>query len=345
MARVFLLLSVAAVTAACATGPSRDPSAPPPASFYTAAFPSTDMSGALSRVFGAVKQIQVTDLYEVHSFSNESAPTGTDLMSADVRGRAVSTESVSEIRRASAVMISRSATHVLFLTAAHAVFRPDTIVEYVGPDRDVAPDPTRSIRTLSVKRRQTNWVLDLPGSRTFQILAWDEVEDLALIGFRILATDELTYARPMPLRAGTAEEIKPGSFVYLLGYPGGYRMVSRGIATPVDEDERGAFVVDGNWNQGVSGGPILAIRGDDGTLEWVGLARAAAATIEERVAPSAAAAAEQDPRLPYEGPLFLEEALRIQYGVTLSVPMTAIREFLERNRRGLARLGYVVPIL
>ena len=148
----------------------------------------------------------------------------------------------------------------------------------------------------------------------------------------------------MPVSAGDPSELAVGSFVYVLGYPGGYRMVSRGIATPLDDGQDG-FVVDGNWNQGVSGGPVLAIRDDGDALEWIGIARAATAVLEPRVVPAPSAVEDYDPRLPYEGPVFLEETLRIQYGVTLSVPMTVIRRFMQRNRSRLDQRGYAVPFL
>jgi hypothetical protein len=347
MVRVSLIPWAAVVAGACgavpAAPPPSAPTVPEPIAHYSAAFPSADMSEELDRVFEAVKEIQVRVDYDVYSFSEESAPAGTDLMFEDVRDRAIETEPQTEVRRATAVLLSRSATHLLFLTAAHAVFRADTIVQYVGTPRDGDPDLTRKIRTLSVKSRQANWVLGLPRSRVFDIVASDEDEDLALIGFRILPTDQFGRTRPMPVVGGDSRELVTGSFVYVLGYPSGYRMVSRGIATPL-EGGRDAFVVDGNWNQGVSGGPILAVRGDGLGLEWVGVARAATAVAEPRIVPPASAVDEQDPRVPYEGPVFLEETLRIQYGVTLSVPMTAIRAFVERNRLRLAQLGYDVPV-
>lgn len=337
---VFNTIAAAALATACARAASLGPAAVP-AGYYPASFPTADLSSELSRAFESVKQIQVTVEYDVFSFADGDTPTPADLESRDVTDRAVARERVSQIRRATAVVISRSPDHVLLLTAAHAVFRPDTVIEYVGSG--VVPvDAERRIRTLRVKSEQVNWVLDLPGARTFQLLAWDEDQDIALIGFRPLATDRLLFARPISVPSGSPNELRTGSFVYILGYPGGYRMVSRGVATPLD-DGRDTFVVDGNWNRGVSGGAILAIREDGRTLEWVGMARAASATAEERVVPPPAAASHYDPRLPYEGPIFLEETLRIQYGVTLSVPMTTIRDFIERNRTQLARIGYGAP--
>lgn len=339
-----LLVIALVASGACAArgtgGPVRSTS-----TGYPASFPAADMSGPLSAAFESVKQLQVSVTYQVHSFAEDDAPTGADLEGEDVRARAASTMPVSETRRATAVLISRSARSVLFLTAAHAVFRPDTIVEYFGAGPS-PPSPAvsreRRIRSISIKSGQVNWVLGLPGPRAFDVLAWDAEQDVALIGFPIRETDGLERARAMRVPAGDPADLVLGSFVYVLGYPGGYRMVSRGVATPADDGTDG-FVIDGNWNQGVSGGAILAVRGDGAGLEWVGMARAAAAVREERLVAADSAVDAHDPAMPYEGPVFLQETLRIQYGVTLSVPMTDVRRFMEDHRESLGRRGYQVP--
>lgn len=343
------LLTMLAWAAACAPPGAPAPAATPtsaPSSTYRAAFPTTDMSGQLTPAFQSVKQIQVSVEYHVHSFSEDGAPTDQELDGDDILARASATTTVSETRRATAVVVSRSSRSILLLTAAHAVFRPDTIIEYFGVAGRgaVVTSPGRKIRSMSIKNVQTNWGLGLPGARTFDLLAWDVAEDLALIGLEYADLAGLARTWPMSLRAGDPGDLVPGSFVYVLGYPGGYRMVSRGVATP-QEDASDSFVIDGNWNQGVSGGAILAMRGSEEVLEWVGMARAAAAVREQRLIPSEVDAEEYDPALPYEGPVFLDEMLRIQYGVTLSVPMSTIRDFIEDNRARLTRLGYEVPRL
>ena len=338
VASVVALAVVLALTS-CVRAPV---SVPARSGGYPAASPVFDMSGALSTAFQSVKQIQVSVEYRVHVFAEANAPTERDLATEDVTARAVSTETYSEITRASAVVLTRSDRNVLLLTAAHAAFRPDTTVQYFGPAGTGGRD--RRLRSLSIKSRQTNWVLDQPGARPFELLAWDEDADVAVIGFPFLDTRQLGRPTPLGLVTGEPGALEPGSFVYILGYPGGYRMVSSGLATPLDRGD-GAFVVDGNWNQGVSGGLILAVRGGTETLEWVGMARAAAATREPRFLPPESALEQHDPAVPYEGPIFLEETLRIQYGVTLSVPITTIRRFLERHRARLTGQGYDVPRL
>jgi hypothetical protein len=337
-----LVAFVALSAAACASAPVDDPGR---SDGYRTAFPHTDMSESLARGFQSVKPIGVTTTYDVHLFAEEDAPTAVDLERGDVIPRAFSTLLTSETRGATAVVVSRSRRAVMLLTAGHAVHRPDTIVEYFGPVRPGAPagaEPGRRIRSLSIKSGQTNWVTGLPGVRTFEVLAGDQDEDIAVIGFEHREEDDLDEAFPMPVQTGDPTRLVPGSFVYILGYPSGFRMVSRGIATPM-EDGGGSFVIDGNWNEGVSGGAVLALRGNSGTLEWVGMARAAAARREQQFVPPEAAIEQHDPAVPYDGPIFLQEILRIQYGITLSVPMTAIRRFMEDNRARLRERGYAMP--
>jgi hypothetical protein len=310
---------------------------------YLAAMPTNDMSGALTRAFESVKQIQVSVTYELYFFPEDGAPTGRDLAAGDVTSRATATDAFAETSRATAVLVSSTPRSVLLLTAAHAVARADTVIEYFGADRELDHDEERRIRSLSIKSRQTNWVTDLPGSRTFEVIAVDEEEDVALIGFRTTSSAGLGDVRPMPVSPGDPGALSLGSFVYILGYPGGFPMVSQGVATPV-RDGRGSFVVDGNWNQGVSGGAVLAVTRDGRGLEWIGMARASAAEREIRLVPSVDVVESHDPALPYRGPVFLEETLRVQYGITLSVPMTVIERFIERSAPTLRRLGYSVPL-
>ena len=88
----------------------------------------------------------------------------------------------------------------------------------------------------------------------------------------------------------------------------------------------------------------MAVRGEDGSLEWVGVARAAAGRVEHRLVPDPEAIEDLvDGRLLYEGRIYLEETQRILYGISLSVSMTTIREFIDRNRDELERLGWGVP--
>jgi hypothetical protein len=95
------------------------------------------------------------------------------------------------------------------------------------------------------------------------------------------------------------------------------------------------FLLDGLFNRGISGGIILAVRGDTGALEWVGMASSASAASEFMLMPERRDVREEGVLVPYEGRLYLERTARIEYGITFSVPASAISRFLRDG--GLAR--------
>lgn len=316
-----------------------------PQAYYQTAFPDHDVSGQLEEAFRAVKRIRVTGVYDHYRFSPETAPLEGDPLGPGVLAQAVDTFTNSTSREASAAQIARTNRRVTLLTNHHATFFPDTLVEYAETPRGERPAPPgrRRIERVSVKRDQYNLVMDRAGIQPFEVLARDVQLDLALIGAAYPLGTEGRVLTILRVPVGDADRLSWGSFVYVLGHPGGYPMVTRGIVSDPRREATSSFLIDGLWNEGISGGPILAIRGQDGTLEWVGIARAAAGRVEQRLTPDPAALPRLDQRTLYEGRIYLEEVQRILYGISLSVPMTTIREFLNRNRSTLRNRGWEVP--
>lgn len=318
----------------------------PDRAYYHTAFPATDVSGSLEEILDSVKRIRVTTDYDVYFFADDDAPSADVALDESVLARAVDTTRVSEDRAASAVVLSRTDQNIALLTADHAVHRADTLVEHFTPEVEVAGLASERIRSVAIKQRQTNWILNLPDMDPFEILARDELADLALIGVEFPEGHEaLEEVVPLAAAPGDPDRLSWGSFVYVLGFPSGYPMVTRGIVSDPERSVTASFLIDGLWNQGMSGGPILAIRGDGEALEWVGMARAAAARTERRLVPDEDLVAEHELRAPYEGPLYVEEVRRIEYGITLSVTLFAIRDFIDRHRSELAGRGYELPEL
>jgi S1-C subfamily serine protease len=318
-----------------------------PQAHYQTAFPGHDVSGPLEEAFRAVKRIRVTGVYDHYRFPPGTAPLEGDPLGPDVLARAVDTFTNSTSREASAVQIAKANRRITLLTNQHAVHFPDTVVEYAataGRPRPTTPG-RRRIDRISVKRDQFNLVMDRTGIQPFEVLARDVQADLALIGASYPMGTEASVLSVLPVRVGDADRLSWGSFVYVLGHPGGYPIVTRGIVSDPRREATASFLIDGLWNEGISGGPILAVRGEDGSLEWVGIARAAAGRIEHRLAPDPEAIQSMDQRLLYEGRIYLEEVQRILYGISLSVPMTTIRTFINRSREDLRRRGWEVPRL
>jgi S1-C subfamily serine protease len=317
-----------------------------PQAYYRGSYPDQDVSGALEEAFRAVKRIRVTGVYHHYRFSPESAPREGDRLGAEVLARAVDTATSSSSREASAVQIALAGLRVTLLTNDHAIRFPDTLVEYAlaaGEEPDA--QERRVIHRVSVKRGQYNLIMDRSGLQPFDVLARDVPSDLALIGATFPGDAESSSLSVLRVPVGDSDRLAWGSFVYVLGHPGGYPIVTRGIVSDPRREATPSFLVDGLWNEGTSGGPILAVRGDDGTLEWVGIARAAAGRTERRLAPDPETTESQDQRSLYEGRIYLEEAQRILYGISLSVPMTTIREFIDRSRSDLRRGGWGLPEL
>lgn len=305
-----------------------------PQAHYQTAFPVTDVSGQLEEAFQAVKRIHVTGVYDHYRFLPETALFEGDALGEDVLALAVDTFRSTTSREASAVQVARATRGVILVTNHHVISFPDTVVEY----GEVAGH--RPITRISVKRNQYSLVKDRMTVQPFEILARDPASDLALIGAAYPGGTEDQVVSILSVQAGDSDRLSWGSFVYVLGYPGGFPMVTRGIVSDPHRESTSSFLIDGLWNEGISGGPILAVRGEDGSLEWVGIARAAAGKTEPRLVPDPETIQDPGQGLPYEGRIYLEDVQRILYGISFAVPMNTIREFIDRNRADLRRRGW-----
>lgn len=316
-----------------------------PQAYYQTGYPLRDTSEDLERILQSVKAINVTGVYRTYVFSEDDAPTAS-VPHATLLTRAVDTASVHRSRQASAVVVSEADRRLLLLTANHAVHFPDTVIEYLDDEDGQTPTeaPSRRIRSISVLTHRSNWVRGPPSMVPFEVLAQDAESDLAFLGVETPEDLDPGEMRAFPGSAGNPDSLSWGSFVYVVGHPAGFPMVTRGIVSDPGAELTDSFLLDGLWNEGMSGGLVLAVRGAGGELEWIGMARASAATMELRLMPEEGALAEHDPARAYEGPLYLEEVRRIQYGVTMAVPMDRIRRFVRRHEAGLRARGYGVPI-
>lgn len=318
--------------------------------YYQTASPLHDTSERLERVLRSVRRIQSRVAYTTYVFSEDSAPLRSELASPGILGGAVDTVASSQERAATAVLVSRTGRNLSLVTVAHALTFPDTVVELFGRGRPSDPPDAevggaRRVERISIKTRQTSWILDLPELDTFEVLARDESADVALIGVAYPEDEDLQDLEIYEGVVGEPDRLALGSFVYVLGYPRGYPMVTRGIVSTPTHPAMRSFLVDGLWNRGMSGGPILAVRGDGETLEWVGIARAAAGSVETRLVPEEDALEEYGEVRPYDGPIFLEEHRQIDYGIMHSVTMTDIRRLVDEHREDLAERGYELPDL
>jgi hypothetical protein len=296
--------------------------------YYQTAWPLHDTSRQIEEIFLSVKRIHVTGYYETFLFAPEDRVTRGALRNPETYRRARDRFVFDHAKAGTAIAISRVDRAVHLMTNAHVTRMQDTITAYF----DSAAHNGRFIESVAILRSKTNVIVGVPTASQFRVAASDTLADLALL--RVEVEHDVPEQAVPPLRApaGDPGRLSWGSFVYVLGYPRGYMMVTRAIVSNPRQSPDNTFLLDGLFNRGISGGLVLAVRGETGALEWVGLATSASANTEVVLAPERRGIDEQGVLLPYQGRLFIEEVRRIDYGITFSVPATAVTRFLRNSR-------------
>jgi S1-C subfamily serine protease len=327
------LAAAAALLAACGGRPYVVTDYGPQA-YYQTAYPQFDTSVQLERIFRAVKRIQVTGIYTTYRFEPSAAVTLADLADEATLSRAVERTSFDHSKAGTAAVIRRLGAQVTLVTNEHVTALPERIVTYFEPPGGSERPPAgRHVETVSILVVRTNIVTGLPGSRPFEVLARDSIRDIALLQVQLTPEESNRPIDVLRVRQGDPARLGWGSFVYVLGYPRGYRMVTTAIVSDPRYGRENEFLLDGLFNRGISGGIILAVRGDTGELEWVGMARAASGDPEITLVPEERNIEEDRVPIPYHGRLYAERIVRIDYGITFAVPMTSIQRFLDAAAR------------
>lgn len=302
-----------------------------PQAYYQTGFPIRDSSVELARIAESIHRIGVTAYYMTYRFAREDSVTDAAARDPRTLARARERYTFNHSKAGTASILGSDALGLTLITNHHVTRTPDTLIVHFR-DRPAAAGSERAVESISIRTRQTSYVFGMPATFPFRVIAHDSAADLALIRVDLPGADRLQGIHVLRTPLGDASRLAWGSFVYVMGYPKGYRMVTRGIVSDPGYAPNDAFLLDGLFNRGISGGLILAVRGDTGALEWVGLATGTAAQTEYRLLPEDRDVAEEGLLVPYEGRLYMELASRIEYGVTFPVSSTAIRRFLAVSR-------------
>jgi hypothetical protein len=257
-----------------------------------------------------------------------------------------------KLHEKSAIFINRSISgtatiiygddrHVALLTCAHVVSFPDTTISYY---LDQTGHRTPYVETYALKERQMNFAGAVPEGGELEILAIDTANDIVVLG----KTFSTPLSFPLPVfhyPIGRASELEWGSFVYLFGYPSGYRMVTKAIVSDPNRDKRNSFLIDAVFGGGFSGGIALAIRDGVPNFELVGMVKLVSARSYFVITPRREdGPIEYDPSVPYTGELFVDRKTDIEYGVSQAVSVEVIRDFIEKNRKSLSSRGFQISL-
>ncbi len=296
------------------------------APFYTSAFPDVDISEKLTEIKQSVIRITSTGFYRSYLLEDpditESNIQNTDF--SEALGKFTQTE---ESTAGTAIVIAKNNQRALLLTCAHVVQFPDTVIEYRKGDN--IPENT-FVESVTTKIRQTNFALNLPTLSNFEILAADDTKDLALLEID-LRNNEGVDIEPLRLTMGNSKNLRLASIIYVLGYPKGYPMVTRGIVSAPDRTGNGDFIADALFNRGISGGLVISSKDHYNSFDWVGMSCSAAASNTFNLVPNKNLIDNNERLQPYSGEVFVEKKSNLIYGITHAVSTNKIISFLEEN--------------
>lgn len=332
---LLLLLSLSLILGCASNIPSERQEASKESKSYTTSFPTRDVSDQLQDIKESVIRISSTGIYRTYVIKGRLL-TKSDLQKLDIEEVAFRSFTSNESTAGTAISVYSDNQTVVLLTNAHVINYPDTLISYI--DREGVSKQT-FIQSVKIKKNQNNLVYDLPNVGPFDIIDFNEDSDLALL--KVRKRDFPNFNAPsLPIAVGNPADLEWGSFVYILGYPKGYPMITRGIVSDPGRNKYDDFLTDALFNPGISGGLIIATRNDFRSFEWIGMTNTASADISKLLVPDPLKASEYENFDIYRDSIYVNTKTNLTYGITQAIPMKKIIEYLETNERELGRVGF-----
>ncbi len=301
---------------------------------YDTEFPYRSCASELNTIFGSVKKLHCIVEYRYYRFAIEKKITREDLTDFFINKRAAYADHEVQSVFGTALVISNHNGYIGLMTCAHVVDFPDTVIQYFDYD-------SVYVKSIAFKIKQRHIIYDVPEGGDFELLIKDSFFDIALLG-RQFTMEESIQIPVFGYPLGKARELELGNFLYVLGYPLGNPMITQGLVSNPGRSKEGHFLIDALFNRGYSGGIVLAIRDGAPNFELMGIVKSVSAETYWELRPSNGHIDAQTvtERLPYTGPLFVENQTNIRYGITFTVPIELIIRFLKTHEPFLESKGF-----
>lgn len=303
---------------------------------YDSEFPYRNCSDELENISKSVKKLYCLVEYDRYDFTIDDQLIKKSLINNSYKKAAFNKGFFSESVHGTATIIYNQYGNIAVVSCAHVIDYPDTIFSYFIDESDHQTD---FLQSISIKRKQLNFIRDLPGDGVLDIIAMDKDLDVAFLGnnFDNIGDDIKVFSYP----TGKANKLEWGSFVYIMGFPAGYQMVTRGIVSNPNTGKKGEFLMDALFNTGISGGIVLAVKDGVPNFELVGIAKSVSAKYKNVVKPEKDSHEEIfNPNVPYTGNLYIKLEKDINYGVTFAASIEAIRDIYFTNKDVFTRRGF-----
>lgn len=304
---------------------------------YDSEFPYKSSSDQLEEITNSVKMLNSVAYYTAYVFDYESMIRKKDINQKVLDEKNIDIGRFDRTASGTATIVSSQFGSVVLLTCAHIVDFPDTIISYF---KTPSGYNTGYIESISIKDKQVNYIPEFPSGGEVDVLVRDDKLDLALLG-RHFGKDHIGKFDVFNYPIGKAKELNWGSFVYAIGFPMNYKMLSKGIVSSPNKDKRGSFLIDAVFNKGFSGGVVLAIRDGVPNFELVGLVNTVPIMRQFVLTPKNPSRRRvYNPIVPYKGEAYLQEMMNIRYGVTKVISVETIIDFIQNNWKTVLTKGY-----
>jgi hypothetical protein len=300
---------------------------------YDSEFPDKSVSDKLNEISKSIKKLNCLAFYKTYVFPPGNSYTKNSLNTDKIEELSIDTEITNESLSGTAIVIYYDSETIGLLTCAHIVDYPDTIYNWYNKEQN-------SLHSVSVKVRQQNYIVELPRGSDIEIVVLDEKNDIALLSKKLDSHTE--QPEVFHYKTGNTKELEWGTFVYIMGYPLGKLMVTRAIVSDPEKSKSGAFLTDALYNKGISGSPVFALRDGVPNFEWIGMAKSASADNFLYLQPDKQSLGVVNSEHPYKGDAYVQQKLAINYGVTFSVTIEAISDFLKKNRQTIENAGILI---
>ena len=305
---------------------------------YDSEFPYRNASEQLEEVSESIKMLNYITYYKAYLFSEDQKILQSDINNKKkIKDSAIDQVYFNESVSGTATIIFYDGLKIGLLTCAHIGDYPDTVLTYFeSPDRQ----NKQIIQHMAVKIREHYYVNEIPGDVDFEVVVSDKKRDLAILSKRAI-NDPFRRIKPFKYPLGESSNLELGSFVYIIGYPMGHKMITKGIVSNTRDNRSDSFLIDALFNRGFSGGIILAIRDGVPNFELVGMAKSVSAKNQYFLAPSPLdGQSEYDPHFPYDGDIHVKKFEGINYGITYTISTDDIIKFFEENESILLQKGF-----
>jgi len=304
---------------------------------YDAHFPLSPVDEDIAKIESSVRLITNLTFYQAYDFSIESRIINVGITEEIIQKKSIKKYIVEQPASGSATILAQDLNKIALLTCAHVVYAPDTLINYFV---DKSGKLTSYIRSIAIKSRESINIITMPGLKNIHVLVSDNDQDIAIV----IATLDPMPIFPVPVFSypmGKAGELNWGTFVYVIGFPYGKKLISTAIVSDPNRDKSNGFIIDATMHRGASGGLIIALRDGAPNFELVGMVSALSAEREYILRP--------DENLdemeigfghPYEGDIIIDKRMKINYGITYAVSIEAIQKFIKKNQKKLSDAGF-----